>query len=83
MAKCIGIWWNEHSGKKGEYMKSKCANVNECGDNMIRGYCEISEKSQMSQSKCYQNVLTYESIKLMTRPLSMKNLIKLLRLIYT
>ena len=28
MAKCIDIWWNEYSRKKGwEIMKRKCANV--------------------------------------------------------
>ena len=38
MAKCIDIWWNEHSRKKGwVIMKSKCANVDGCGDNMIWG----------------------------------------------
>ena len=36
--KYIGIWWNEHSRKMGwVIMKSKCANVNECGDKMIWG----------------------------------------------
>ena len=29
-------------------MKSKCAKVNECGDNMIRGKCKRIEQSQMS-----------------------------------
>ena len=30
MAKCIHIWWNEHSRKMGwVIMKSKCAKVNE------------------------------------------------------
>ena len=61
-------------------MKSKCANVNECGDNMIRGKCERWEQSQMSLSKCYQNVLTYESVKLMKRPVSMNTLMKVLSL---
>ena len=36
----------------------------------------------MSLSKCYQNVLTYESVKLMKRPVSMYNLMKVLRLVY-
>ena len=45
-------------------MKTKCAKVNECGDNMIRGSCEGWEQSQMSLSKCYQNILTYDSVKL-------------------
>ena len=36
MIKCIDIWWNENSRKKGwVIMKRKCANVDECGDNMI------------------------------------------------
>ena len=84
MAKCIGIWWNEHSHKKGwVIMKSKCANVNECGDNMIRGKCERWEQSQMSLSKCYQNVLAYESVKLMKRTVSINTLMKVLRSIYT
>ena len=61
-------------------MKSKCANVNECGDNMIRGKCERCEQSQMSLSKCYKNVLTYESVKLIKRPFSMNTLMKVLRL---
>ena len=34
----------------------------------------------MSLSKCYQNVLTYESVKLMKRPVSMNTLMKVLRL---
>ena len=51
-------------------MKSKCAKANECGDNMLRGYYERWEQSQMSLSKCYQNILTYESVKLMKRPVS-------------
>ena len=38
MAKCIVIWWNEHSRKKGwVIMKRKCANVNEYVYNMIWG----------------------------------------------
>ena len=61
-------------------MKRKFANVNECGDNMIRGKCERCEQSQMSLSKCYKNVLTYESVKLMKRPVSMNTLMKVLRL---
>ena len=43
-------------------MKGKSAMTNECGDSMIRGQCETWEQSQMSLSKCYQNVLTYESV---------------------
>ena len=61
-------------------MKRKCANDNECGDNMIRGKCERWEQSQMSPSKCYQNVLTYESVKLMKTAVSMNTLMKVLRL---
>ena len=34
----------------------------------------------MSLSKCYQNVLTYESVKLMKKPVSMNTLMKVLRL---
>ena len=30
----------------------------------------------MSMSKCYQNVLTYESVKLTNRPVSMNTLMK-------
>ena len=56
MAKCIDIWWNEHSRKKGwVIMKSKCANVNECGDKMIRGKCKRWEQFQWAYvmlSKC-------------------------------
>ena len=63
-------------------MKSKCGKANECGDNIIRGYCEIWEQSQMILSKCYQNILTYESVKLMNRPVSMNNLMNVLRLMY-
>ena len=38
MAKCIGIWLNEHSCKMGFVnMKSNCANVNDCGYNMMWG----------------------------------------------
>ena len=38
LAKFTGIWCNEHSCKMGwVIMKSKCANVNEYGDNMIWG----------------------------------------------
>ena len=38
LAKCIGIWWNEHSREKGwVIIKIKCDNVNERGDNMIWG----------------------------------------------
>ncbi len=36
----------------------------------------------MSLSKCYQNVLTHESVKLMKRPVSMNTLMKVLKLIY-
>ena len=34
----------------------------------------------MIQSKCYQNLLTYKSVKLMKRPVSMNTLMKVLRL---
>ena len=64
-------------------MKSKCVKVNECGDNMIRVQCKRWEQSQMSLNKCYQNVLTYESVKLLKRPVSMNTIIKVLILIYT
>ena len=64
-------------------MKIKCDNVNECGDNMIRGQCERWEQSQMSPSKCYQNVLTYESVKIMKRLVSIYTLLKVLRLMST
>ena len=81
MAKCIAIWWNEHSRKKGwVIMKSKCANVNECGDNMMWGQCTRLEQSQMSLCKSYQNVLTYESVKLIKRLVFMNTLMKVLRL---
>ena len=40
-------------------------------------------KSQISLSKCYQNVLTYESVKLMKKPVSMNTLMKVLRIMYT
>ena len=62
----MGIWLNENPHKMWwVIMKSKCDNVNECGDNMIWGYWKRLEQYQMSLSKCYQNVLTYKSIKLM------------------
>ena len=64
-------------------MKRKCDNVNECGDNMIRGLCKRLEQSQMSLSKCYQDVLTFESVKLMKRPVSMNTLMKVLKLMHT
>ena len=36
MAKCIGIWWNEHSCEQvSNYEKANVLNVNEWGDNMI------------------------------------------------
>ena len=83
MAKCIGIWLNEHSRKKGwVIMKRKCVSVNECGYDMIRGKCERWEQSTMSLSICYQNVLTYESVKLMKRLVSMNTIMKVLRLTY-
>ena len=34
----------------------------------------------MSLSKCYQNVLTYETAKLMKRPVSMNTIMKVLRI---
>ena len=34
----------------------------------------------MSLSKCYKNVLNYESVKLMKRPVSMNTLMKVLRI---
>ena len=49
---------------------------------MKRGECERREKCQMSLSKCCQNVLTYETLKIMKRPISMYTLIKVLRLMY-
>ena len=61
----------------------KYANVNEFGDNMKRDKCERWELSQMILSKCYQNVLTYESVKLKKRPVSMNTPTKVLRLMYT
>ena len=61
-------------------MKSKCANVDECGDNMIWDYCKRWEQSQMSITKCYKNVLNYENVKLMKRPVSMKTLMNVFRL---
>ena len=64
-------------------MKRKCVSVNECGYDMIRGKCERWEQSTMSLSICYQNVLTYETLKLMKRPFSMNALIKVLRIMYT
>ena len=64
-------------------MKGKCSKYNECGDNMIRGLCERWEQSQMSLSKCYQNILIYESVKLMKRSVSMNTLMKLLKLMHT
>ena len=82
MAKCNGIWWNDHSRKKGwVIMKSKCAKVNECGDNMIRGSCEGWEQSQMSLSKCLKKVLTYESVKWIKRLVNA--LMKVLKLMPT
>ena len=36
----------------------------------------------MSLGECYHNVLTYESVKLMKRPVSIYTLIKVLRLMY-
>ena len=63
-------------------MKWKCAKVNEWGDKMKRGECERREKGQMSLSKCCQNVLTYETVKLMRRPVSMNTLIKVLKLMH-
>ena len=64
-------------------IKSKCANVNDRGENIIRGLCERWKKYQMSLTKCYQNVLTYESVKLMTRPVSTNTLMKVLKLMHT
>ena len=64
-------------------MKIKCANDNECGADMSWGLCKRWEQSQMSLSKCYQNVLTYESEKLMNRAVSKYTLMKVLRLMYT
>ena len=66
--------------KKWVIMKSKCANVNECGDNMIWGSCKKWDKSQMCLSKCYKNVLTYESVNVMNWPISMNTVMKVLRL---
>ena len=64
-------------------MRRKCVKVNEWGDSMIRDYCERWEQSQVSISKCYQNVLTYGSVKQMKKPVSMKTLMKVLKLMYT
>ena len=61
-------------------MKNKGANDNECGENMIWGECKRWEQSQISLCKCYQNILTYESVKLMKRPVSMSTQMKVLRL---
>ena len=36
----------------------------------------------MTLRKCYQNILTYESVKLMKTPVSMYTLMKVLRLMY-
>ena len=63
-------------------MKSKCDKVNEWGENMITGWCERWEQSQMSLSKCYKNVLTYESVKLTKRAVSVNTLMKVLKLIH-
>ena len=74
------MWWNEHSIKKGwVIMKGKFPKNNVYGDNMIRGECETWEKSQMNLTKCYQNVLAYDSVMLMKKPVSMNTLIKLLK----
>ena len=63
--------------------KSKCVKDSDWGYNMIRAQCEIWEQSQMILNKCYQNVLTYETIKLIKRRVFMNTLIKVLKLIYT
>ena len=81
MAKRIDIWWNEYSRKKGWIIiKSKCANIKEYGDIMIWGDCKRWEQSQITLSKSYQNVFTYERVKLMKRPVSMNTLMNVLKL---
>ena len=62
-----------------EYEK-KIVIVSECGDNTRWGECKRWEQSQMSLSKCCQNVLTYESVKLMKTLVSINTLMKVLRL---
>ena len=63
-------------------MKNKCANVYECGDNMMRAMSKMRSISNEPMSML-PNVLTYESVKLMKRPVSMNTLMKVLRLMYT
>ena len=57
------------------------ANYN--SDSMTRGLCDRRETSQMSLSKCYQNVLTYKNVNLMKRLLSMNVLMNILKLMHT
>ena len=64
-------------------MNSKCCNVNECGDNMMWGECKRQEQSQMILSKCYQNILTYESVKVIKRPISIEHSDEVLKLMHT
>ena len=61
-------------------MKSKAYKFKECGDNMIWGSCKRQGQSEMILSKSYNNVLPYESVKLMKRPVSVNSLMKVLRL---
>ena len=42
-------------------MKSKCAKVNECGDNMIWSYCKRWEQYQMSLSNLWERKVNEET----------------------
>ena len=48
--------------------------------NMVTTWYEANVKDESMPKKFYQNVLNYESVKLMKRPISTKILMKVLRL---
>ena len=47
---------------------------------MVTTWYEANVKDESMPKKFYQNVLNYESVKLMKRPISMNTLMKVLRL---
>ena len=57
------------------------ANYN--SDSMTRGLCDRRETSQMSLSKCYENVITNESVNIMKRLVSINTLLNVLKLMHT
>ena len=48
--------------------------------NVVTTLYEANVKDESMPKKFYQNVLNYESVKLMKRPISMNTLMKVLRL---